>query len=188
MQKLASWVCHAINMGSLRLLVCASLLSKLTQSALLFESVQLEAKDIDFFPAVGFPQGTAQPPDVECKAFPGDDGWPTDDDWRHFNTSIDGVLLKPLPPAAVCYSGPQYDIGKCSYLINNATRSHFYVDDPLTALTTWTQGSTCVPAINATGSCAQGGYAAYVVNATTVKHIQAAVNFARNKNLRLVIK
>jgi hypothetical protein len=40
--------------------------------------------------------------------------------------------------------------------------------------------------LNATGKCTQGGWSVYVVNATTVKQI--AVNFARNKNLRLVIK
>ncbi|KAL2266754.1 hypothetical protein VTJ83DRAFT_6106 [Remersonia thermophila] len=52
----------------------------------------------------------------------------------------------------------------------------------------WPQGGTCRLALNTAGECTRGGYPEYVVNATTVKHIQAAINFARNKNIRLVIK
>ena len=175
-------------MGSLRLVVLASLLGRLAQSALLFESTRLEAKDVEAFPAVGFPQENRELPKTECRAFPGSDNWPTDEDWRSLNASLNGALLKPLPPAAVCYSGPSYDMGKCNYLVENATNNHFYLDDPLTVLTQWTQGNTCMPVLNATGTCTQGGFPAYVVDARTVKHVQAAVNFARNRNLRLVIK
>lgn len=37
-------------------------------------------------------------------------------------------------------------------------------------------------------NCTLGGYPSYVVNASTVANIQLAVNFARNSNLRLVVK
>jgi hypothetical protein len=37
-------------------------------------------------------------------------------------------------------------------------------------------------------SCSTGGYPEYVVKATTVAQIQLAVNFVRERNLRLVIK
>lgn len=33
-----------------------------------------------------------------------------------------------------------------------------------------------------------GGFPMYVINATTPKHIQAGVNFARNSGVRLVVK
>lgn len=175
-------------MSSFRLAIVVSLLCRPVLGSLPFESSRLEPKDADAFPAIGFPQGSAQPPKTECRAFPGSDDWPTDEDWRRFNASIDGALLKPAPPAAACYPGPLYDLGKCNYLLSNATKDHFYLDDPLTVLTQWTQGNTCLATLNATGTCTQGGFPVYVVNATTVKHVQAAINFARNKNLRLVIK
>jgi FAD/FMN-containing dehydrogenase len=41
---------------------------------------------------------------------------------------------------------------------------------------------------NYTGTCEQGAYPTYVVNVTNVAQIQLAVNFARNLNLRLVVK
>lgn len=37
-------------------------------------------------------------------------------------------------------------------------------------------------------SCNITAFPAYVVNVTTVKQIQLAVNFARNNNIRLTIK
>lgn len=38
------------------------------------------------------------------------------------------------------------------------------------------------------GNCTQGGFPIYAVNVSSVSHIQLAINFARNANLRLVIK
>lgn len=47
------------------------------------------------------------------------------------------------------------------------------------------------PGANATipvSACHIEKFPAYVVNASTVKHVQLAVNFARNNNIRLTIK
>ena len=50
-------------------------------------------------------------------------------------------------------------------------------------------GNTCLPTSSPTSSkCTLGGYPVYAVDATTVRDVQAAVNFARNSNIRLVIK
>ncbi|KAI1504031.1 hypothetical protein F5X99DRAFT_68091 [Biscogniauxia marginata] len=124
----------------------------------------------------------------ECKVFPRDDLWPSEHEWAQFNLSLDGVLLRPKPAAAVCYEGPDYNAAQCEFLVQNASSTRFWLDDPLTGLTQWTQGNTCVVSLTPQGNCTRGGFPEYVVNATNVKHIQTAVNFARNKNIRLVIK
>lgn len=54
--------------------------------------------------------------------------------------------------------------------------------------TEWPQGDTCLPGLEVEGSCTQGRFPTYVVNVTTVKQVQVAVNFARNAEVRLVIK
>ncbi|KAM7205431.1 putative fad binding domain containing protein [Naviculisporaceae sp. PSN 640] len=173
----------------LQALLCTSSLMGLAHGALNFESVQLKEKDVAGFPGVAFPKkGKAQPSNAKCKAFPGSNDWPSSAEWRRLNATLGGALLNPDPPAAACYKGPNYDAAKCSFLVNNASNTHYYIDDPISALTTWPQGSTCLPALNPTGKCTRGGYPSYIVNATTVKHIQLAINFARNKNVRLVIK
>ncbi|KAL2176126.1 uncharacterized protein P884DRAFT_203808 [Thermothelomyces heterothallicus CBS 202.75] len=124
-----------------------------------------------------------------CKAFPGDPTWPSESEWARLNETLEGALLQPLPPASVCYSkSPNFDSEACSFLLRNASRTTFYLDDPVTILTQWPQGNTCLLSSNPSGNCTQGGFPAYVVNATSVKHVQAAVNFARNRNVRLVIK
>ena len=51
------------------------------------------------------------------------------------------------------------------------------------------EGRTCLPpGYNYTTTCDMGAYPSYVINVTNVAQIQLAVNFARNANLRLVIK
>lgn len=45
-----------------------------------------------------------------------------------------------------------------------------------------------MPTTNPNGTCTLGGYASYSINVKNVAQIQLGVNFARNANLRLVIK
>lgn len=125
---------------------------------------------------------------LDCKVFPGDVEWPVEAAWAQLNASINGVLLKPKPAASVCYPGPDYDQAQCQFLVRGASSTRFWLNDPLVELAQWTQGSSCVATLTPVGNCTQGGFPEYVVNATSAKHVQAAVNFARDNNIRLVIK
>ncbi|KAI1413400.1 FAD-binding domain-containing protein [Hypoxylon sp. FL1857] len=159
--------------------------------ALFSDSIQLTQQDIGDFAAIDFGDETgvslnSNVPD--CKVFPGDDAWPSVAEWARLNRTLGGALLKPEPSAAACYPGPDFDQAQCQFLLRNATSSHYWLDEPLVALTEWSQGSTCPLTSDPQGNCTRGGFPEYVVNATSVKHIQAAVNFARNKHIRLIIK
>ncbi|KAK3324823.1 hypothetical protein B0T19DRAFT_492562 [Cercophora scortea] len=155
-------------------------------------NAQLLESDVANFDSISFGDHSDHIPaqsDSRCKTFPGDPDWPTGVEWSRFNTSLNGALLKPLPPAAVCYrTSPAYNPEACSFLVNNASSTSFFFDDPVTVRNQWREGNTCLASLDPVGNCTQGGFPIYVVNATTVKQVQAAVNFARNKNLRLVIK
>lgn len=52
------------------------------------------------------------------------------------------------------------------------------------------EGLTCLPPglRNESTTCALGGYASYSIEVTNVAQIQLALNFARNLNVRLVVK
>jgi len=50
------------------------------------------------------------------------------------------------------------------------------------------QGETCSPQKGNSSTCTLGGFPSYAVKITTVAQVQLAVNFARNANLRLVVK
>lgn len=158
-----------------------------------YEATVLKEEDVGDFSAISFGSLTSAPATYQgpkCKIQPEDEGWPSEEQWARLNETVGGNLLKPTPVGAACYPDrPEYDNETCSYLLGPATTSRFFFNDPLTALTTWGEGATCIQLLNTTGrTCTQGGFPVYVVNATSVRDIQAAVNFARNQHLRLVIK
>ncbi|KAI0105249.1 FAD binding domain-containing protein [Nemania sp. FL0031] len=157
-----------------------------------FEETVLNENDIGNFSGIAFGNKSAASPvydGPECKVYPGTAAWPLETEWARLNSTLNGALLKPVPAAAACYSGPYQNANQCNFLLRNASSSRFYINDPLTVLTMWPEGDTCYASASTSGlSCTQGGFPSYVVNVTTVKQIQAAVNFARNKNLRLVVK
>lgn len=177
-------------MISIRALSCVCLSVALTRASnFLYEDVVLTKIDTDDFSAIAFGDASQSSyTGPRCKAEPGDLGWPLDTEWAKFNTSLEGRLLRPVPPAAACYDGLHENQTQCDFLLGQASMTRFYANDPLTVFTEWPQGSTCPASLNATGNCRRGGFPLYVVNASSVRDIQLAVNFARNKKIRLNIK
>lgn len=140
--------------------------------------------------------GIAKPPPSgpSCKVFPGDAQWPSTTTWAKLNTTLAGALIKTVPLAAPCYTNwpGQYDAAACQAVRDRWNDPHFHVEDPTSAMFPLYQGRTCMPTAAdgaaAPGNCTLGGYASYSVAATKVAQIQAAVNFARNANLRLAVR
>lgn len=60
--------------------------------------------------------------------------------------------------------------------------------DPTSMMSPVYQGLTCQVTTDPSQSCTLGAFPFYAVNVSNVAQIQLAVNFARNLNLRLVIK
>lgn len=128
---------------------------------------------------------------TSCKVFPGDLLWPIPVVWKIFNLLVGGALIETTPLAAPCYNDhPQVrNDAMCSYVTNNFVNNSFmHADDPTSVMWPLYQGLTCMPTTDPTQKCTLGAFPSYVVKATTVAQIQLAVNFARNANLRLVVK
>lgn len=63
------------------------------------------------------------------------------------------------------------------------------VSDPSSVMSPLYEGATCEPQGAALGkSCTLGGFPSYSLNISTVADIQLAINFARNQNIRLVVR
>ncbi|KAI9151441.1 6-hydroxy-D-nicotine oxidase-like protein [Paramyrothecium foliicola] len=92
---------------------------------------------------------------------------------------------RPPTPAKVCHE-PHYDEEKCKAIQDSWKAYEWYVEDPVSLMLGNWAASTCPP--NPETSCRVGGYPAYIVNATTAEHAQAGINFARENNIRLVVK
>lgn len=127
-----------------------------------------------------------------CKAFPGNADWPHDDVWKELAASLNGTLLKPAPVSSVCYNATtyaNYDVASCANITQGWATEFIRMDHPVEPVSPMFEGLTCLPPTPGVAStCTQGGYPVYVVNVSTAAHVQAAVNFARNENIRLVVK
>lgn len=119
-----------------------------------------------------------------CKPRPGDSAWPDADAWRTLNASINGNLLAPLPPGAVCHIGwPQYNNESCSMLSVQWTNTSFQAVSPVGVDY---NDETCPPTSDS--SCSTTGYPEYVVVARTAQDVQEGVKFANDSGIRLTIK
>ncbi len=92
---------------------------------------------------------------------PSDPAWPNAAAWDELNRAVDGHLIRPeVPP-----------------LSQEALRNPYFIGDQpgMTQTSGWVDAWMSTPS-------------AYAVAAQSTAHVVAAVNFAREHNLRLVIK
>ncbi|KAF9871773.1 isoamyl alcohol oxidase [Colletotrichum karsti] len=128
----------------------------------------------------------------ECKCSPADDCWPKADAWVKLNVSVGGNLIQNIPPAAVCYNQYRgistYNSAKCAEATAKWTDERWQISQPASQLWTWGSNNTCELTTDPTRNCSSGNYPEYVIIAKTKAHIKAGVDFARSRNIRLVIR
>ena len=105
---------------------------------------------------------------------PGEPGWPSPAEWAALGESVGGRLVQVQSAFAVCE--PDAGSAACTDLFQNLT-DPFYIDESvnLTQTLGWTDAFTSEPS-------------AYAVLAASTADVAAAVNFAREHNVRLVVK
>lgn len=105
---------------------------------------------------------------------PGEAGWPTLADWDGLKQRVGGRLLKLQDPLAACRADPS---GKaCADFFTQIRNPFFIHDDPaLTQASGWIDAWTSKPS-------------AYAVAAKSAADVAAAVDFAREHRLRVVVK
>ena len=101
-------------------------------------------------------------------------GWPSIAEWNGLNEQVGGRLMKLADPLATCRADPT---GKACSDFFAAIRNPYYILDHanLTQTSGWADAWTSSPS-------------AYAVAAKEAKDVAAAVNFAREHKLRLVVK
>lgn len=103
---------------------------------------------------------------------PSDASWPGKASWEKLNQGVGGRLIRVQSPFAHCQDAPD----ACQETIKNL-QNPFYIGDQVgaTQSTGWVDGWISEPS-------------AYAVAARNTDDVVAAVNFARENNLRLVVK
>lgn len=105
---------------------------------------------------------------------PSDPSWPAPGEWAQLKEKVGGNLIKPLDLFAACEAAPN---GTACVDVEKTIRNPFYIgDQPAgTTVSGWLNAWTPAPS-------------AYAVRARHAADVAAAVNFARDKRLRLVVK
>lgn len=127
----------------------------------------------------GLPSWAAGPPSSKPKALhrirPSDPAWPKADSWRKLDEVLGGNLIPVQPLFAPCAAAGEQSAA-CQSVLGNL-RNPFYLDDQLggTQVSGWLDAWTPQPS-------------AFAVRARNAADVAAAVNFARENNLRLAVK
>ena len=105
---------------------------------------------------------------------PGDPAWPSQASWDRLSREVGGRLIEVRSPLATCVEAPSSPA--CARIFKEL-RNPYYLGDEvgLTQSLGWVDAWTSRPSV-------------YAVAARTTDDVVAAVNFAREHNLRLVVK
>ncbi|MCJ0763282.1 FAD-binding protein [Variovorax terrae] len=105
---------------------------------------------------------------------PGDAAWPSAARWQQLGEQVGGRLIRVQSPLVACRSEPAS--AACAQLFKAVKNPYFIGDDvALTQTLGWVDAWTSMPS-------------AYAVAARHTSDVVAAVNFAREHRLRLVVK
>jgi FAD/FMN-containing dehydrogenase len=106
---------------------------------------------------------------------PGEPGWPADAAWRQLGARLSpGALVKVHSPWPACVAAPAE--ARCAALFKQAKNPYVLGDDvALTQTLGWVDAWTSSPSV-------------YAVAAKRTADVAAAVNFARERRLRLAVK
>src|SRR5215510_1994508 len=105
---------------------------------------------------------------------PGDPAWPSAESWAKLKDAVGGNLITVEPPFGACSADPKG--AACVDALANI-RNPFYIGEHAggTQVSGWLDAWTPAPSV-------------YAVKARLSGDVAAAVNFARDNNLRLVVK
>ena len=111
---------------------------------------------------------------VFSRVRPGDAAWPSEESWNKLGRAVGGRLIKVSSPLSACREAP--DSPACDEVFK-ALRNPYYIGDHvgLTQTSGWVGAWTSRPSV-------------YAVAAQKTEDVVAAVNFARENKLRLVVK
>ena len=115
---------------------------------------------------------TAQP--VAARVRPTDAAWPSPESWERLRQQTGGRLIAVRSPLATCRDAPVDRA--CREILRELKNPYYIGDDPaLTQTMGWIDAWSSAPSV-------------YCVAAETAADVAAAVDFARDNNLRLVVK
>ncbi|KIJ60446.1 hypothetical protein HYDPIDRAFT_117153 [Hydnomerulius pinastri MD-312] len=135
------------------------------------------------------------PSGFRCLCTYGQSCWPNASEFSQLQSQVSQPLIHPLPAASACYPASDPS-GNCTDVIENWTDGVWRSSIPGAMQTPnfetfmFKNGTidSCYLNTTLTGTCGQGGVPVIGVDVRSVADVQAAVNFAVNHTLKLVVK
>jgi hypothetical protein len=133
----------------------------------------------------------------QCRTIPGDKAWPSSSAWGALNDTVGGRLIATVPIAAPCHSLTTFpdntslsthDQERCAALQNVWFFPETHLASPSSPMAYQFSNDTCNPWSLPNAACKLGGHVAFTVNATCAEDVQKTVQFAKDNNVRLVIR
>ncbi|KAI0160811.1 FAD-binding domain-containing protein [Xylariaceae sp. FL1272] len=129
-----------------------------------------------------------------CRTTPGDASWPTSATWAELNTTLGGKLIANTPLSAPCHetlfgrANAFYNADECTALRNRWFYPETHIPSSSSPMAYPFSNNSCNPFLSPDTPCTIGSHPIYTVNATETADFQAAVRFATDHNIRLVIR
>ncbi|KAF3762614.1 FAD-binding domain-containing protein [Cryphonectria parasitica EP155] len=122
-----------------------------------------------------------------CKCYPGDSCWPSETQWSSLNSTVGGRLVATIPLGSPCHD-PYYDEEECAYLQSQWLLPGIHMNSSSSVMAPFFANQSCDPWTPRERPCELGNYVRYAVNATGPDDIIAAIKFARDQNIRFIIR
>ncbi|ETS77837.1 hypothetical protein PFICI_09899 [Pestalotiopsis fici W106-1] len=123
----------------------------------------------------------------DCKVFPGDAAWPSDAEWASLNETVSGRLVKTVPLGSPCHD-PNYNATLCEELKDEWLMEPIHFNSTSSVMAPFFANQSCDPWQPQSRPCELGNYVRYAVDVAGAEDIQATIAFARENNIRFVIR
>lgn len=124
---------------------------------------------------------------AQCRCFPGDACWPAPAVWDSFNETVGGRLIATVPLATPCHS-LAFNQAECDTVKQAWTLPTTHTETSSSIMAPWFANQSCEAFLPPTSQCVIGAYVQYAVDAREASDYQATISFAKEHNIRLVIR
>ncbi|EUC27932.1 hypothetical protein COCCADRAFT_30703 [Bipolaris zeicola 26-R-13] len=129
----------------------------------------------------------ADAPPADCYRLPGDADWPATQAWSILNSTVNGKLVATVPIGSPCHD-PTYDADACSALKSQWLDPLTHTPSSHSVMQSYFANQSCDPFSDRTIPCTLGNYVSYSVKATQAKDVVSALKFAKDQNIRVVVR
>lgn len=126
-----------------------------------------------------------------CRCYPDDSCWPSSAQWSSFNASLGGKLVATVPIASPCHNtfpGVSYNAEACAAIQAGWTDPTLHDVSSSSPMAPIFANMSCDPFTGVDAPCVIGAYIPYAVNASNASDYAATLAFAKEHNIRLVIR